>query len=187
MEVEQEIRARATFDGRLVRVEDFLNHRVEPDLINAAGESIAEGSSDLEYDVILTAEASGIPVAMAVATATGRPFVYAKKHLLAPADTYRRTVDSPTKGMTIDLAVAPSVLAGTSPVLIVDDFLAGGSTACALVDLAGDAGRPVAAVWAVIEKGFSEGRGRLERDGIEVRSLVRIEQPDELRRTGTAG
>lgn len=180
MEVDQEIRTRATYDGRLVRVEQFLNHRVEPDLLRAVGEAIAERSRDLAYDLVFTAEASGIPVAMAVATAADRPFVYAKKHLLAPSDTHRRTVESPTKGMSVDLAVAPSVLRGDGALLIVDDFLAGGTTANALVDLAEQSGRPIAAVWAVIEKGFSGGRRGLEQRGVEVRSLVRIDRPEEL-------
>ena len=100
MDLQAAVAARARIEGSLVLVDEFLNHRVEPDVINSVGRTLAESFAELEPELILTAEASGIPPALACASALGIPMVYAKKYL-GTGDRYSfaREVTSPTKGV----------------------------------------------------------------------------------------
>ena len=59
-------------------------------------------------------------------------------------------------------------------VLIVDDFLANGHAAKALIDLIGQAGASIAGLGIVIEKSFQDGRALLESEGYRVESLARV-------------
>ena len=72
---------RGRVSGDLVLVDDFLNHRVDPIIIDEIGRQIAEHFIDLSPDLIVTAEASGIPPAMATARYLPVPVVYAKKYV----------------------------------------------------------------------------------------------------------
>ncbi|MDT4837701.1 Xanthine phosphoribosyltransferase [compost metagenome] len=58
--------------------------------------------------------------------------------------------------------------------LVIDDFLANGHAAKALLDLIGQAGASVAGLGIVIEKSFQEGRGLLESEGYRVEALARV-------------
>ena len=164
---------RAQVDGDLVKVDSFLNHRVEPEVMRAIGEEIAGAFNGEGFDLILTAEASGIPPAMATALTCGVPFVYAKKY---PTEASRGplscVVHSRTKGVPYLLWISPNALAGASRVLIVDDILAHGTAAAALAELATEAALEVTGVCVVIEKTHDHGRSVLEDLGLTVRSLV---------------
>lgn len=54
---------RARVDGDLIRVDDFLNHRVEPGIMRTIGTALAERFRAEEPDLVLTAEASLVMVA----------------------------------------------------------------------------------------------------------------------------
>lgn len=166
----------ATVDGPILKVDRFLNHRVEPSLMAGVGRQIATMLEPLEPDLLLTAEASGIPPALAAGMVMGKPIVYAKKYL-GPGGryTFSREVASTTKGTEYRVEVARHVLPPGLRVAIVDDFLAGGRTAEALGEIAEEAGSTVLGATFVIEKTFTEGRGRLEAHGWPVWSLVQVE------------
>ena len=66
-------------DGEVIKVDRFLNHMVDPQLIELLAADIAARFADKAIDKILTAETSGIMLAQAVAGRLGVPFVYAKK------------------------------------------------------------------------------------------------------------
>ena len=156
-------------------VDEFLNHRVEPEVMNRVGGEIAKLIAPWHPDLLLTAEASGIPPALACSLATGVPMVYAKKYV-GPGNryTFGRDVASPTKGTEYRVEVSRRVLSPGARVVVIDDFLAGGRTAEALGEIIVEAGsRPVGFCFA-IEKAYTEGRDRLEAHGWEVKSLVRI-------------
>jgi xanthine phosphoribosyltransferase len=167
------VRERASIEGDLVKVDSFLNHRVEPDVMRAIGEAIVSAFASDGFDLILTAEASGIPPAMAAASASGVPFVYAKKYPVgADKGPLSRIVHSRTKGVPYLLWIAPTAMTGATRVLIVDDILAHGTAAAALATLASEAGLEVVGVGIVIEKTHDHGRSVLEQEGLTVRSLV---------------
>jgi xanthine phosphoribosyltransferase len=166
----------ATVEGPILKVDRFLNHRVEPSLMAEVGRQIATMLGPLRPDLLLTAEASGIPPALAAGMETGTPMIYAKKYL-GPGGrhTFSREVASPTKGTEYRVEVARHVLEPGLRVAIVDDFLAGGRTAEALGEIAEEAGCTVLGAIFVIEKTFTEGRARLEAHSWPVWSLVQVE------------
>jgi xanthine phosphoribosyltransferase len=163
-------------EGQLLMVDRFLNHRVEPKLLDAIGSDLAERFSGEEPDVVVTAEASGIPPAMASATHLEVPFIYAKKYL-GPGDrhVFFREVMSPTRGTEYRVEVSRRVLEAGLRILVVDDFLAGGRTAEALGEIAEEAACSVVGFGFAIEKRFSKGRDRLTAHGWRVESLLEIE------------
>jgi len=168
---------RARIEGNLVLVDDFLNHRVEPQVIQSVGGWLAEAFAESKPELILTAEASGIPPALACATALDIPMVYAKKYL-GTGDRYSfaREVTSPTKGVEYRVEVARRVLPPGLRLIIVDDFLARGRTAEALGEIATEAGCEVLGFGFAIEKCWQAGRDRLERHGWVVHSVVELEE-----------
>lgn len=163
-------------EGPLLMVDRFLNHRVDPDLMSAIGADLAGRFAAARPDVIVTAEASGIPPAMSSASRLAIPFIYAKKYL-GPGDrhVFFREVMSPTRGTEYRVEVSKRVLEAGLRLLIVDDFLAGGRTAEALGEIAEEAACTVAGFGFAIEKRFSGGRARLEAHGWRVESLLAIE------------
>ena len=170
------VEQRARVEGKLVLVDEFLNHRVDPQVMTSVGEALAESFDALKPDLILTAEASGIPPALACSTAMNIPMVYAKKYL-GTGDRYSfaREVKSPTKGVEYRVEVARRVLPPGLRIVIVDDFLARGRSAEALGEIAVEAGCELLGFGFAIEKCWQGGRGRLQRHGWEVHSVVEIE------------
>lgn len=171
---------RGRVEGPLLKVDDFLNHRVEPLLMRAVGEHIARAFADQAPDLVLTAEASGIPPAQETAAALGIPYVYAKKYPRGDAvrPAWVREVSSPTKGIEYRVEVAHRVLQPGASILVVDDFLSRGRTAEALGEIVEESGcRPVGFAF-VIEKAFMDGRERLERHGWAVDSVAIVTSLD---------
>lgn len=165
--------ARGRVEGALLKVDDFLNHRVDPRIMAQIGLALA--SRLPEPDLILTAEASGIPPAMATAAVRRIPFVYAKK-FLGPGDrrAFGREVVSTTRGIEYRVEVGRRVLGAGLRVLVVDDFLSGGRTAEALGQIVEEAASEVVGFGFVIEKSFAGGRSRLESHGWQVDSLIKV-------------
>ena len=175
MDISAIVEERGRVSGDLVLVDDFLNHRVDPVIIDEIGRQIAVHFADLKPDLIVTAEASGIPPAMATARYLPIPVVYAKKyHSIGQRDTLVREVMSPTKGVEYRIEVARRALAPGGRAVIIDDFLAGGRTAESLGQIVEEAGCEIAGYAFVIEKQFAGGRDVLEAHGWDVWSLVEI-------------
>lgn len=166
---------RGRVEGELLRVDDFLNHRVELDIVDSAGAAIAEAFAGTPIDVVVTAEASGIAPAVSTARALGVPMIFAKK-FLGPGgrDAIGREVTSPTKGVEYRVEIARRILGPGLATLVVDDFLSRGRTAEALGEIVEDAGSSVAGLGFVVEKRWMEGRLRLERRGWRVESVVEV-------------
>lgn len=179
IDLRREVLTRGRVEGGLLRVDDFLNHRVEPHLLTEVGTRLAASLAEPAPDLILTSEASGIPPAVACAQVLGAPMVFAKK-FLGPGDRYAfsRDVMSPTRGVEYRVEVARRVLQPGLRVAVVDDFLSRGRTAQALGEIVEEAGGDMAGCAFVIEKIWMEGRARLERRGWPVASLVKVRSLD---------
>ena len=94
-------------DSRILKIDHFLNHRIEPAFMAAMGEALADRLRAFEPNLLLTAEASGIAPALAVALALNVPLVYAKKYApVVETPAISRIVPSPTKGGEAKLAVS---------------------------------------------------------------------------------
>ncbi|HLE39067.1 MAG TPA: xanthine phosphoribosyltransferase [Acidimicrobiia bacterium] len=174
--LERAVRERGRVEGSLVKVDDFLNHQVDPALLDLIGQDIADRWEGEHIDLVVTAEASGIPPALTVARSLGVPMLYAKKYLRTTTErpSYVREVASPTKGTEYRVEITRRLLPGGRRVLVVDDFLSGGRTAEALGEIIEEAGCSVVGFAFVIEKSFVEGRSRLLDRGWRVDSLLRV-------------
>lgn len=171
------IEAEATVVGeQILKIDHFLNHRIEPDFINEMGLELARRLSGFHPSIILTAEASGIAPGLVVAQALKRPLVYAKKYspeVEAPA--LSRIIPSPTKGGQTRLVLSQRYLPQGARVVIVDNFLSNGRTAVALVEMAREAGADVLCAGFVVEKRFNGGHDAIERLGVPVSTLAQVE------------
>jgi xanthine phosphoribosyltransferase len=167
-------------EGDLIMVDDFLNHRVDPVLMAAIGSDLASRFSDASPDLVLTAEASGIPPALACALHLSIPMVFAKKYP-GPGRrlAYSRTVLSPTRQAPYQVEVACRALPPNQRVLVIDDFLSNGHTAEALGEITEEAGCEVTGFGFAVEKSFREGRARLLGHGWRVEALVRVLSADD--------
>ncbi|MCW3480201.1 xanthine phosphoribosyltransferase [Neisseriaceae bacterium JH1-16] len=162
-------------DGFVLKVDNFLNHQLDVELLDAMGEEFARRFAGVQIDKILTIEASGIAVAAMAARHFGYPpVVFAKKtqSLNLDADAFETEVYSFTKQQVYKVRVSRRYLQPGERVLIIDDFLAHGHATRGLIDIVKQAGAEPAGVGIVIEKGF-QGGGKLIRDaGVRLESLA---------------
>lgn len=160
----------------ILKVDGFINHQVDPSLMNECGQVLAERFAALKPTKVLTAEISGIAPALTTALALGIPVVYARKQkpITMPDQIFLTLAPSHTKGRTVELIVSPEYLGAGERILIIDDFLASGQTIMGLVRLAQAAGASVVGIGAVIEKTFEGGRDLLGTLRIPIESLARI-------------
>lgn len=168
-------------NGGILKVDGFINHQVDPVLMDECGKSFARQFADIGATKILTAEISGIAPALMTAKHMGLPVVYARKHkpITMPDQVFLTLAPSHTKGRMTELIVSPEFLKNNERVLIIDDFLASGATILGLIRLAEIAGATIVGVGALIEKKFEGGRDALEALGIPVKSLACIASMDE--------
>lgn len=171
------IEAEATVIGdQILKIDHFLNHRIEPGFINEMGRELARRLSGYQPNLILTAEASGIAPGLVVAQALNVPLVYAKKYspqVESPA--LSRIIPSPTKGGETRLVLSQRYLPASARVVIVDDFLSNGRTAVALVEMAREAGTDVLCAGFIVEKRFKRGHEAIESLGVPVATLAQVE------------
>ncbi len=168
----------------ILKVDGFINHQVDPALMEACGKEFAHRFKDVGATKVLTAEISGIAPALTTAMHMGLPVVYARKHkpITMPDQVLLTLSPSHTKGRMVELIVSPEYLAGGERVLIIDDFLATGATILGLVRLAQTAGAILVGIGALIEKSFEGGRAALSHLGIPIEALARIQsmEGDEI-------
>lgn len=161
---------------QILKVDSFLNHQLDPDLIVAVGKEFAERFEPDGVTKILTVEASGIPVALTTAMEFKVPVVFAKKNKPSTlqGEVYSSVVHSFTRDETVTISVSAKYIEPSDRILIIDDFLAMGSAAKGLVDIVRQSGATLVGIGVVIEKGFQKGGDSLRNDGIRVEPLVTI-------------
>lgn len=177
----KELEERILRDGRnlgggILKVDSFVNHQVDPLLMDACGREFARLFASVGATKVLTAEISGIAPALTTAIHLGLPVVYARKTkpITMPDQVYLTLAPSHTKGRMVELIISPEYLANGEKVLIIDDFLASGQTILGLARLAEASGSRIVGVGALIEKIFEGGREALKTLGVPVYSLACI-------------
>ena len=161
----------------IVKVDMFLNHRLDTALVVKMGEAFAEAFKAEKPDIVLTVEASGIASALTTAMHLGNiPVVFAKKSQTrnVTGEVYQSRVFSFTHGVENHVRVAKAYLPAGSRVLIVDDFLANGAAATGLCEIVEQAGCQVVGIGICVEKKFQPGRAKLEGMGHKVVSLATV-------------
>ena len=168
----------------ILKIDSFLNHQIDPELMAAAGEAIAAHFAGSRPTRILTAEVSGIIPAVMAGRALGNvPVVYARKHkpITMREPVYVDAAPSHTKGGEVLLMVSPEFLSAGDRVLIVDDFLATGLTIDALARIVAAADATLIGIATVVEKVFEGGRATLAHWGVPIVALATIVDMSEGR------
>ncbi|HJW90828.1 MAG TPA: xanthine phosphoribosyltransferase [Anaerolineales bacterium] len=173
---ERILREGKNLGGGILKVDGFINHQVDPRLMDECGRELASRFREVGATKVLTAEISGIAPAVMTARHLGLPVVYARKSkpITMPDQVFLTLTPSHTKGRTVELIVSPEYLAGGERVLIIDDFLATGATILGLARLAQTAGARIVGIGALIEKTFEGGRLALAHLDVPVHSLAVI-------------
>ena len=167
--------------GGVLKVDSFLNHRLDIKLLDQIGAELKRRYADEKITKVLTIESSGIAIACSVARELGVPVVFAKKARSVNLDgeMYVAEVDSYTHKKRNLVIVSKKYLHPEDRVLIVDDFLANGCALQGLISIVDAADAEVVGCGIAIEKGFQEGGHRLRNLGYRVESLAIIESMDD--------
>ncbi|MBQ4615119.1 MAG: xanthine phosphoribosyltransferase [Mailhella sp.] len=167
--------------GNVLKVDSCLNHQLDLNFIDEVAREFRRRFSGRNITKVLTIEASGIPIACAVAREFGVPAVFAKKTMSINLDgeVYETEVTSFTRGTTDKVIVSKKFLGADDHVLIIDDFLANSSAMRGLIYIAEDAGATVEGLGIVIEKGFQPGGNTIRELGYHLESLAIIDSMDE--------
>jgi len=180
-ELEQKILKEGKMLGHeIVKVDNFLNHQIDPRIITLIAKDVKKFFGDVEVDKVLTIETSGIAIAFAVALEYGNcPILFAKKSASATVDlnnVFMTKVKSFTRGTVCNVTVCKDYLNKDENVLIVDDFLAEGNAGIGLVDLCKQAGSNILGFATAIEKVYQGGRAKLEEIGVKVYAGASIDK-----------
>ncbi len=183
-ELVEKIRKDGSYLGNgILKVDSFLNHRLEPKLTLSFGKHFKAMFDELAVkgvNKIITAETSGIAPALATAICYDVAVIYArKKKPVTMLEHYSAKAPSHTKGGITKLMVSKEFLSKDDKVLIIDDFLATGKTLLALANLVKESGAELLGIGCVIEKSFEHGREKLAKLGIPIASLAIIDSLDK--------
>jgi len=166
----------------IVKVDMFLNHRIDTKLLFQMGEAWADEFRSENPEIVLTVEASGIAMAVAAAHALGDiPVVFAKKGstVVQNDETVQAPVYSFTHKTQNNIRIDKHYLPEGSRVLIIDDFLADGQAVHGMMSLCEQQKAVVVGVGIAVEKGFQPGGRLLREAGVHLKSLAIVEGIEE--------
>ena len=160
----------------ILKVDSFINHQVDPVLMQQIGEAFAEHFKGQGITKVATIESSGIAPALMTAMSMGLPMIILKKQpsKILNDNLFQTQVTSFTKGTSYELTLSSKFISEQDHVLIIDDFLANGEAATGAIRLIRKAHATVAGVGVLIEKSFQPGHEKLVSQGLDVYPLARI-------------
>lgn len=160
----------------VLKVDKFLNHQIDPQLMVEIGKEFYSRFKDDKITKVLTLESSGIAPSVMTALNFNVPVVFARKRksLTLADDLLSAQVFSYTKQETNLVSVSNQFIQPGDNVLIIDDFLANGEAARALISIVEQANANVIGLGIVIEKSFQSGANTLKEKNYRVESLARI-------------
>ena len=176
-ELEEKIREYGTvLPGNVLKVDAFLNHQVDPQLMLHVGQEFAKLFADEGVTKIWTVESSGIAPAVMTGLAMNVPVIFARKHksLTLNQNMYVADVYSYTKKTTNRISISKKYVSPDDKILMIDYFLANGQAVEGMLEIADQAGVDVAGAGIVIEKSFQPGAKELRDRGVRLESLARI-------------
>ena len=166
--------------GNIVKVDGFLNHRVDVAFMEELADEFAKIFPVKDATLILTAEASGIALATICAQKYGVPVLFAKK---AKSDNiegglYQSDIFSYTYKKKVTLLVAKDWITSDDKVLIIDDFMARGEAMRGLCEIVEASGAELLGIGVAVEKGFQGGGDALRAAGYPLHSLAIIDKAE---------
>ena len=167
------------FPGGILKVDNFINHQMDPALMREMSLELVRRFSGHKINKVITVEASGIAPAIMVGFYLNVPVLFAKKKTPSTMENMLVTeVFSFTKNRSYSVCVSGDYLTKEDHVLFIDDFLANGNAALGIIDLVKQAGATLEGMGFLIEKGFQKGGDELRGRGIHVESLAIIDSLD---------
>lgn len=165
--------------GGILKVDNFINHQMDPILMKSMAEEFVRRFSGTEINKIITVEASGIAPAIMVGYLLELPVVFVKKSVPSTMENMLISkVFSFTKQTEYSVCVSKEFLQPSDKVLFIDDFLANGNAGKGIIDLVQQAGAELVGMGFLIEKGFQKGGELLRSAGVRVESLSIVESLD---------
>ena len=169
--------------GNILKVDCFLNHQVNVNVIDEIGKEFARLFSDTKPDKILTIETSGVPISYATSMNMDKQnVVYAKKgtHLNQSKNVYQCKEKSYTKDLEYVIQVSKEYLKPKEKILIIDDFLANGEALNSLISICKQADAEIVGIGIVIAKMYQPGYERIKKmfNRIEVLAKVKSMSDD---------
>lgn len=173
------------YPGGILKVDKFINHQMDPNLMKQIAVEMIRRYANTDINKILTIEASGIAIATVLADLYDVPVVFAKKSQTANStdDKYMAQAYSFTHKRMNNVFVSRPYLTAADKVLIVDDFLADGQAANALIHLVRQAGGEVVGIGIAIEKGQQQGGRLLREAGYQLESIAILQSMDYATQT----
>ncbi|MEE1114498.1 MAG: xanthine phosphoribosyltransferase [Eubacterium sp.] len=167
--------------GDVLKVDNFLNHQIDVDLLNEMGKEFYRLFGDKQIDKIVTIESSGIAIAAITAQYFHVPLVFAKKtqSINIDGEVLSTKIQSFTHKRVYDVIISKKYIKEGEHVLLIDDFLANGCAVQGLIEMIKQAGAVVEGVGIAIEKGQMQGGKLLRDEGLQVESLAIIESMDD--------
>ena len=172
-------------EGNVLKVDSFLNHQMDVDVLNKIGKTFYDKFKDKNITKIITIESSGIAIAYATALHFNLPFVFAKKSksINIDSDVFVAQVESFTHKCTNSVVISKRFISPNDNVLIIDDFLANGCALQGLIKIVEQAGATVAGIGIAIEKGFQDGGAIIRDKGYDLYSIAVVESMDTINKT----
>lgn len=166
--------------GNVLKVDSFLNHRMDIELINEIGKEFKKRFESSPINKILTIEASGIGIACITAQHFNVPVVFAKKSqsINLEGEMYTTKIRSFTHNRVYDVIVSKKYLSEDDHVLIIDDFLANGCALEGLISIVQSSGATLEGIGICVEKGFQKGGEIIRSKGIHLESLAIVDGMD---------
>ena len=167
--------------GGILRIDSFLNHQLDPLLLQAMAKEVKRLFDGEGVTKIFTIEASGIALGCMTGYVFRSPLVFAKKSKTKNIsdDLSQTEIPSFTHGGTNTVVVSRDYLNASDRVLLVDDFLATGAALVGLKTLVEQAGATLVGAVTAVEKRFQGGGDKLREQGVRVEALARITEMDD--------
>ena len=143
----------------------------DPDGFEQTIDALTEQCRGMQIDTIIGIESRGFIFATPLAYQLGAGFIPVRKPKKLPAECVSVSYDLEYGQDSLEMH--KDAIGKGQRVLIVDDLLATGGTAKAVVDLVEGVGGKVEALLFVIELNFLNGRDKFE--GHDVRSLIKYD------------
>ncbi len=168
MDLKDKIRSIPDYPEKGVMFRDITTLLKDADALAEAVEQMQKNLDGLEFDLILGPESRGFIFGMPIAYNLKRGFIPIRKKGKLPAEVVSKEYSLEYGTAVIEMhkdAVQPG-----QKVVIVDDLLATGGTARAIVDMVESIGAEVVSLNFLIELDFLNGREVL--DGYNVKTVI---------------
>lgn len=169
MDLKSKIRSIADFPEKGIIFRDITTLLKEAEGMHQAIEQMEQKLEGLEYDIVLGPESRGFLFGMPIAYNQKKGFVPVRKKGKLPAKTVSKEYALEYGVATIE--IHQDAIEKGQKVVIVDDLLATGGTAKAIVEMVEEMGAEVVAIDFLIE--LEELQGRKTLQGYRVESVVK--------------